>query len=117
MTTQDGRSRSRRDLPGPQISEKATASLNQHGCPEGSDRVYEQVLREGMGAEVLHYIDPDGLVELFDELVPPPQSPTGMGGMVRTPRCGQSGVLSMSSPPERSMERGKHRDSGIDLGP
>jgi hypothetical protein len=36
-------------------------------------RVYEQVLREGTEADVLHFIDPDELVELFDELVLPPK--------------------------------------------
>jgi hypothetical protein len=36
-------------------------------------RVYEQVLREGTEADVLHFIDPDKLVELFDELVLPPK--------------------------------------------
>src|SRR5271163_1514396 len=36
-------------------------------------RVYEQVHREGTEADVLHFIDPDQLVELFDELVLPPK--------------------------------------------
>jgi hypothetical protein len=36
-------------------------------------RVYEQVLREGTEADVLLFIDPDELVELFDELVLPPK--------------------------------------------
>ncbi len=35
-------------------------------------RVYEQVLREGTEADVRHYVDPDELAELFDELVLPP---------------------------------------------
>jgi hypothetical protein len=33
--------------------------------------VYEQVLREGTEADVLHFIDPDDLVKLFDVLVLP----------------------------------------------
>jgi len=36
-------------------------------------RVYEQVLREGTEADVLHFIDQDELVDLFDELVLPPR--------------------------------------------
>jgi len=36
-------------------------------------RVYEQVLREGTEADVLHYVDPNELAELFDELVLPPK--------------------------------------------
>ena len=35
--------------------------------------VYEQVLREGTEADVLHFVDPGELVELFDELVLPPK--------------------------------------------
>lgn len=36
-------------------------------------RVYEQVLREGTEADVLHHVDPNELAELFDELVLPPK--------------------------------------------
>lgn len=36
-------------------------------------RVYEQVLREGTEVDVRHFIDPDELIKLFDELVLPPQ--------------------------------------------
>jgi hypothetical protein len=36
-------------------------------------RVYEQVLREGTEADVLYFIDPGELVDLFDELVLPPK--------------------------------------------
>ena len=35
-------------------------------------RVYEQVLREGTEADVRHYVDPNELAELLDELVLPP---------------------------------------------
>jgi hypothetical protein len=35
-------------------------------------RVYEQVLREGTPDDVLFYVDPDQLRELWDELVLPP---------------------------------------------
>ena len=35
-------------------------------------RVYEQVLREGTEDDVRYYIDPDHLLELWDELVLPP---------------------------------------------
>lgn len=34
-------------------------------------RVYEQVLREGTGDDVRHYIDVDQLLELWDDLVLP----------------------------------------------
>jgi hypothetical protein len=36
-------------------------------------RVYEQVLREGTEDDVLFYVDADHLLELWDELVLPPQ--------------------------------------------
>lgn len=35
-------------------------------------RVYEQVLREGTEDDVRFYVDTDGLLELWDELVLPP---------------------------------------------
>lgn len=35
-------------------------------------RVYEQVLREGTEQDVCHYVDPDQLLDLWDELVLPP---------------------------------------------
>lgn len=35
-------------------------------------RVYEQVLREGTAEDVRYYIDIDGLIDLWDELVLPP---------------------------------------------
>ncbi len=35
-------------------------------------RVYEQVLREGTDDDVRYYIDPDQLLELWNELVLPP---------------------------------------------
>lgn len=35
-------------------------------------RVYEQVLREGTESDVRFYVDPDRLLELWDELVLPP---------------------------------------------
>ena len=35
-------------------------------------RVYEQVLREGTEDDIRHYVDPDQLRDLFDELVLPP---------------------------------------------
>ena len=35
-------------------------------------RVYEQVLREGTEDDVRFYVDVDGLLELWDELVLPP---------------------------------------------
>ncbi len=35
-------------------------------------RVYEQVLREGTADDVQFYVDPDQLLELWDELVLPP---------------------------------------------
>jgi hypothetical protein len=35
-------------------------------------RVYEQVLREGTEDDVRSYVDPDELLELWDELVLPP---------------------------------------------
>lgn len=35
-------------------------------------RVYEQVLREGTEDDVRFYVDPDQLLELWDELVLPP---------------------------------------------
>src|SRR3954447_24716686 len=35
-------------------------------------RVYEQVLREGTADDVLFYVDPNHLRELWDELVLPP---------------------------------------------
>lgn len=41
------------------------------GIRQDRIRVYEQVLREGTEADVLHYIDPEELMRLFDELVLP----------------------------------------------
>ncbi len=35
-------------------------------------RVYEQVLREGTESDVRLYVDPDQLLDLWDELVLPP---------------------------------------------
>ena len=35
-------------------------------------RVYEQVLREGTDDDVRHFIEPDTLAELWDDLVLPP---------------------------------------------
>jgi hypothetical protein len=35
-------------------------------------RVYEQVLREGTEEDVRFYVDPDQLLDLWDELVLPP---------------------------------------------
>jgi integrase len=35
-------------------------------------RVYEQVLREGTEDDVLHYVEPSALIDLWDELVLPP---------------------------------------------
>ncbi len=42
--------------------------LSEHG---DRLRVYEQVLREGTEDDVRHYIDPDTLLDLWDELVLP----------------------------------------------
>lgn len=45
-----------------------------YNLDERSDRarVYEQVLREGTVDDVRFYVDADGLLELWDELVLPP---------------------------------------------
>ena len=41
------------------------------GDPNDRARVYEQVLREGTEDDVRLYIDPDQLVDIFDDLVLP----------------------------------------------
>ncbi len=53
---------------------------------ERSDRarVYEQVLREGTEDDVRFYVDPDGLVELWDELVLPPSVRQAWAGWIET---------------------------------
>lgn len=40
--------------------------------PADLARVYEQVLREGTEQDVRHYVDPDQLLKIWDELVLPP---------------------------------------------
>jgi hypothetical protein len=49
-------------------------------------RVYEQVLREGTEDDVRFYVDPDQLLELWDELVLPPPVRQAWSGWVEERR-------------------------------
>ena len=49
-------------------------------------RAYEQVLREGTDEDVRFFVDPDGLLELWDDLVLPPPVREAWANWVRSHR-------------------------------